>query len=127
MLFFSEGFTFRNFLADVFTVFMLVILFWLLITVFSDLFRRRDISGWVKTIWVIALILFPYLGVFAYLITQARGMAERSSQQAQQAREELRRVVGFSVADEIEKLDRLKKSASITEQEFTRLRAKLVQ
>jgi hypothetical protein len=127
MLFFSEGFTFRNFLADVFTVFMLVLLFWLLITVFSDLFRRRNISGWVKAIWVIALIVFPYLGIFAYLITQARGMAERSSQQAQQAREELRRVVGFSVADEIEKLDRLKKSASITDQEFTRLRAELVQ
>jgi Phospholipase_D-nuclease N-terminal len=127
MLFFAEGFTFRNFLADVFTVFMLVLLFWLLITVFSDLFRRSDISGWVKAIWVIGLIVFPYLGVFAYLITQARGMAERSSQQAQQAREELRRVVGFSVADEIEKLDRLKKSASISDQEFTRLRAKLVQ
>ena len=127
MLFFAEGFTFRNFLADVFTVFMLVLLFWLLITVFSDLFRRGDISGWVKAIWVIGLIVFPYLGVLAYLITQARGMAERSSQQAQQAREELRRVVGFSVADEIEKLDRLKKSASITDQEFTRLRAKLVQ
>jgi hypothetical protein len=127
MLFFAEGFTFRNFLADVFTVFMLVLLLWLLITVFGDLFRRRDISGWVKAIWVIALIVFPYLGIFAYLITQARGMAERSSQQAQQAREDLRRVVGFSVADEIEKLDRLKKSASITDQEFTRLRAKLVQ
>jgi hypothetical protein len=53
-------------------------------------------------------------------------MAERSSQQARQAREELRRVVGFSAADEIEKLDRLKKSGSITDQEFARLRAKLV-
>ena len=50
----------------------------------------------------------------------------RSSQQAAQAREELRRVVGFSAADEIEKLDRLKKSGSITDQEFARLRAKLV-
>jgi hypothetical protein len=76
---------------------------------------------------VIALIAFPYLGIFAYLITQTRGMAERSSQQAQQAREELRRVVGFSIADEIERLDKLKKSGSITDQEFTRLRAKLVQ
>jgi len=75
---------------------------------------------------VIALIVFPYLGIFAYLITQSRGMTERSSQQAQQAREELRRVAGFSVADEIEKLDRLKKSGTITDQEFTRLRAKLV-
>ena len=126
MLFFAEGFTFRNFLADVFAVFTFVVLFWLLIVVFSDLFRRHDLSGWVKAIWVIGLIVFPYLGVLAYLITQGRSMAERSSQQAQQTREELRRVVGFSVADEIEKLDRLKKSGSITDQEFTRLRAKLV-
>ena len=54
-------------------------------------------------------------------------MAERSAQQAQQAREQLRQMVGYSVADEIEKLDRLKKSGLITDQEFTRLRAKLVQ
>jgi hypothetical protein len=127
MLFFEEGFTFRNFVTDLFAVFVFVLWFWLLIIVISDLFRRHDISGWVKAIWVIALIVFPYLGVFAYLITQSRGMAERSGQQAQQARDELRRVVGFSVADEIEKLDRLKKSGAITDQEFARLRAKLVQ
>jgi hypothetical protein len=126
MLYLAEGFTFRNFLADVFAVFTFVVLLWLLIVVFSDLFRRHDVSGWVKAIWVIGLIIFPYLGVLAYLITQGRGMAERSSQQAQQTREELRRAVGFSVADEIEKLDRLKKSGSITDQEFARLRAKLV-
>ena len=81
----------------------------------------------MKAIWVIALIVFPYLGIFAYMITQSRGMAERSSQQVQQARDELRHVVGFSVADEIEKLGRLKKSGSITDQQFARLRAKLVQ
>jgi len=127
MLFFSEGFTFRNFLADAFAIFMFVLWFWLLITVFSDLFRRHDISGWIKALWIIALIVFPYIGIFVYLITQGRAMSERSSQQAQQAREELRRVVGFSAADEIEKLDRLRKTGSITDQEFTRLRAKLVQ
>ena len=126
MFFFSEGFTFRNFLADAFAIFMFVVWLWLLIIVVGDLFRRHDVSGWVKAIWVIALIVFPYLGIFAYIITQSRGMAERSGQQAQQAREELRRVVGFSVADEIEKLDRLKKSGSITDQEFARLRTKLV-
>ena len=126
MLFLSEGFTFRNFLADVLAIFVFVVWFWLLITVFSDLFRRHDISGWGKAIWIIALIVFPYLGIFAYMITQATGMAERSSQQAQQTREELRKVVGFSVADEIDKLDRLKKSGSITDLEFARLRAKLV-
>jgi hypothetical protein len=126
MFFFAEGFTFRNFLADVFAVFMFVLWFWLLIVVISDLFRRHDVSGWVKAIWVIALIVFPYLGIFAYIITQSRGMTERSAQQVQQARDEIRRVAGYSVADEIEKLDRLKKSGSITDQEFTRLRAKLV-
>ena len=126
MFFFSEGFTFRNFLADAFAIFMFILWFWMLIIVISDLFRRHDISGWGKAIWVIALIVFPFLAIFAYMITQSRGMAERSGQQAQQARDELRRVVGFSVADEIEKLDRLKKSGSITDQEFARLRAKLV-
>jgi hypothetical protein len=126
MFFVSEGFTFRNFLADAFAVFIFVLWFWLLIITIGDLFRRHDISGWGKAIWVIALIVFPYLAIFAYMITQSRGMAERNSQQAQQTREELRRVVGFSVADEIEKLDRLKKSGSITDEEFARLRAKLV-
>jgi len=126
MFFFSEGFTFRNFLADAFAVFMFVLWFWLLIIVIGDLFRRHDISGWGKAIWVIALIVFPYLAIFAYLITQSRGMAERTSQQAQRARDELRSVVGFSVADEIEKLDRLKKSGSITDQEFARLRTRLI-
>ena len=126
MFFFSEGFTFRNFLADAFAIFMFILWFWMLIIVISDLFRRHDISGWGKTAWVIALIVFPYIAIFAYLITQSRWMAERNSQQAQQAREELRRTVGFSVADEIDKLDRLKKSGSITDQEFARLRTKLV-
>jgi hypothetical protein len=124
---FEGGFSFSNFLVDVFAVFVFVVWFWLLISVFMDLFRRHDMSGWAKAIWVIALIVFPYLGVFAYLITQSRGMAERNNQQVQRARDELRQVVGFSAADEIEKLDRLKASGSITNEEFARLRAKLVQ
>jgi hypothetical protein len=69
----------------------------------------------------------PYIGVLAYLIFQGRGMAERNLQQAQAAREELQRAVGLSAADEIEKLDRLKKAGSISDAEFGRLRAKLVQ
>jgi hypothetical protein len=124
---FEGGFSFSNFLVDVFAVFVFVVWFWLLISVFMDLFRRHDISGWAKAIWVIALIVFPYLGVFAYLVTQSRGMAERNNQQVQRARDELRQVVGFSAADEIAKLDRLKQSGSITNEEFARLRAKLVQ
>ena len=127
MLFFQEGFTYRNFLMDVLAIFVFVVWFWLLITIAADLFRRHDISGWVKAIWVIAWIVVPYLGVLVYLIFQGRGMAERNVQQAQQARDELRRVVGFSVADEIEKLDRMKMAGSISDVEFSRLRARLVQ
>ena len=126
MLFVDEGFTFRNFLVDAFTIFVFVVTIWLLITVFMDLFRRHDISGWGKALWVIGLVLTSYIGIFAYLITQGRGMAERNAEQAQQARDELRKVVGYSVADEITKLDALKKSGSISDDEFKRLRAKLV-
>jgi hypothetical protein len=127
MLFLQEGFTFRNFLVDALTIFVFIVWFWLLITVATDLFRRHDISGWAKAIWVIALIVAPYIGVLAYLILQGRGMTERGAQRASEAGEELRRVVGFSAADEIEKLDRLKKAGSISAAEFARLRAKLVQ
>jgi predicted membrane channel-forming protein YqfA (hemolysin III family) len=124
---FAGGFTFPNFLTDVFSIFIFVLWFWLLITVFGDLFRRRDVSGLAKVLWVIVLIVFPYIGVFVYLISQGRGMAERRNQQAQQAREELRQVVGFSVADELEKLERLKNSSTISIEEYTQLRARAVQ
>ena len=69
MFFFQEGFTYRNFLMDVLAIFIFVVWFWLLITVFADLFRRHDISGWIKAIWVIAVIVFPYicyLGLFDF-------------------------------------------------------------
>ena len=124
---FAGGFTFSNFLTDVLSIFIFVLWFWLLITVLSDLFRRHDISGWAKAIWVIALIIFPYLGIFIYLITQHRGMAERQSQRVQEAREDMRHFVGYSVADEIEKLERLKTSGTISNEEYTRLRARAVQ
>jgi Phospholipase_D-nuclease N-terminal len=124
---FEGGFSFTNFLMDVLAVFVFVVWFWLLITVYADLFRRRDISGWGKALWVIVVLVAPYIGVFAYLISQGGGMAERNAQQVQQTRDELRRAVGFSPADEIAKLDQLKKSGSITGEEYGRLRAKLVQ
>jgi len=124
---FNGGFSFANFLMDVLTVFVFVVWFWLLITIVSDLFRRQDISGWAKALWIIFVILAPYIGVFVYMISQGRGMAERNAARAKQARDQIRNVIGFSVADEIEKLDRLKKSGSITDDEFARVRAKLVQ
>jgi predicted membrane channel-forming protein YqfA (hemolysin III family) len=123
---FQGGFTFTNFLTDAFSIFMFILWFWLLITVSSDLFRRHDVSGLAKVLWVIAFILFSFVGVFVYLLTQGRGMAERNQARANQERDELRQIVGFSAADEIAKLDRLKSSGSISDQEYVSLRAKLV-
>ena len=107
-------------------MFVFVVWFWLPITMVSDLFRGDDISGWGKALWIV-VILAPYLGVFVYMIAQGRRMAEGNAARARQARDEIRSVIGFSLADEIEKLDRLKKSGFITDDEFARVRARLVQ
>jgi hypothetical protein len=124
---FQGGFTFPNFLADAFSVFLFVLWFWLLMMIARDLFRRDDISGFGKVLWVILLIVLPFIGIFGYILTQGRGMSERDEVQVRQAKENLRQIVGFSVADELEKLGRLKAAGSISEQEYTSLRRKLVQ
>ncbi len=124
---FQGGFSFANFVGDVFAVFVFVLWFWLLVTVASDLFRRSDVSGLTKVIWVIVLVVLPYVGIFAYLLTQGRGMAERNDARARHAREELRQVVGFSIAEELEKLERLNKAGTISDQEYAHLRTKVMQ
>jgi hypothetical protein len=126
MLVLAEEFTFGDFLVGVLYIFAFVILFWLIITVFADLFRRHDISGWIKTLWAIFVILMPYLGVFVYLITQGHGMGERSQKEAVRARDEMRSYLGVGVADEIDKLERLKSDGKISDDEYQRLRARLV-
>src|SRR5271157_3317439 len=126
IMLFEGGFTFRNFVADAFAIFMFILWFWLFVSVATDLFRRHDVSGWAKVLWVIALVLFSYIGIFAYLLTQGLGMAERNQARVREAHDDLRQVVGFSVADEIEKLNRLKSAGSISEQEYARLRTRLI-
>ena len=120
------GITFGTFLMDALFIFFFVVWFWILIRVLSDLFRRRDVSGVAKVLWVIFLVVLPYIGIFAYLVTQGWDMSERDTEQVEAAREQLRSVVGFSAADEIEKLDKLKSSGSISEEEYKKLRAKLI-
>ena len=107
-------------------IFLFVIWFWLLITIFADIFRRHDIHGFAKTLWVIFGIVLPLLGIFIYLITQSHGMAERNMQQAKAEQEQLRQIVGTSSADELMKLDQLKASGSITDDEYQKMRAKVI-
>jgi len=120
------GVTFGAFLLDMLFIFFFVVWFWILIRVLMDLFRRQDISGITKLVWVIFVIVLPYIGIFAYLVTQGWGMEDRDIQQAKQTREALREAVGFSIADEITKLEALKAEGKITDAEFQKLRAKLV-
>ena len=81
-LLFQGGFTFTNFLADAFAIFMFVLWFWLLIIVAGDLFRRYDISGWAKVLWVILLIVLPYRDFRLSLDTEpGHGRAERRASQ----------------------------------------------
>ena len=118
--------TFGDFILGVLYVFALVILLWLVIMVFVDVFRRHDINGWVKALWVIFVVLAPWIGVLVYLITQHAGMAQRSTREAARERDELRQAVGFSVADELDKLDRMKSEGRISDDEYQRLRGQLI-
>ena len=120
------GLTFGTFLLDALFIFFFVVWFWILIRVLMDLFRRQDISGGTKVIWVIFMVVLPYLGIFAYLLTQGWGIEERDVNQARQNREALREAVGFSVADELVKLGQLRDAGTISEDEYRKLRAKLV-
>lgn len=120
------GVTFGTFLLDALFIFFFVVWFWILIRVLMDVFRRKDISGVAKVLWVIFLVVLPYVGIFAYLLTQGWGMTDRDIAQAEDAREQLRNVVGFSVADELTKLEQLKAAGTINDAEFQKLRARLV-
>ncbi len=123
----GSSFSFGDFLLGVLYIFALVILIWFIIVVFSDLIRRHDISGWIKALWVIFIIVLPYLGIFVYLITQSHGMAKRHQQQTDQERDALRQYIGFSPADELTKLDQLKSDGKVSDDEYQKLRAKIVQ
>lgn len=100
---------------------------WIAITVFIDVFRRNDISGWGKAGWVVFVIVLPFLGVLVYLIVQHDGMRERSVQQAQAQKQEfdqyVRETAGGS-ANEIAQAKELLDSGAITQEEFDKLKAK---
>ena len=124
------NYTFASFLWDFILIMAFVIWFWLLITVFSDLFRRHDIGGGAKTLWVIFVIILPYLGVFIYLISQHQGMADRNMKMAQAQKEQMDDYVrsvagsGGGAAAEIERAKGLLDSGAITQAEFDSIKAK---
>ena len=103
-----------------------VIWIWVVITVLIDVFRRDDISGWVKALWVVFVVILPWLGVLIYLIVEHKGMQERSVQQAQQQQQQfdsyVRDAAGGS-ATQIAKAKELLDSGAITQEEYDKLKA----
>ncbi len=108
--------------------FLWVLWFWLLFTVFADVFRRHDISGWGKAGWLIFTILLPFLGVFVYLISQGQGMTQRNVERAQAQQTQfdsyVRETAGGGAAAEIDRAKQLLDSGAITEPEFQALKQK---
>jgi hypothetical protein len=125
----AADYPFLDVLWTMLIFFAWVIWFWLLITVFADIFRRHDIGGGMKALWIIFVIVLPYLGVFIYLIAQHEGMAERNVRQAQASQQQFDEYVksvaasGGSAA-EIEKAKQLLDSGAITQAEFDAIKAK---
>jgi hypothetical protein len=113
-------------------IFIFVIWIWLLIIVFSDIFRSRDMGGGAKALWVILVVIFPYIGVLIYLIARGGKMHERAEAQARQAQTEFDAYVkqtaatGGSAADQLSKLADLKSKGVITEAEFEAEKAKVL-
>ena len=113
-----------------FTLFFIWI--WLLITVFADIFRSHDLGGFAKTLWVLFVIVVPYLGVFVYLIARGHKMSEHALEQAQAndaaARAYIQQAAGTSAspADELARLADLKAQGVIDDAEFQRLKAKAI-
>jgi hypothetical protein len=113
--------------------FLFIIWIWLLIMVFMDVFRSHDMGGWAKALWVIFIIVLPFLGVFVYLIARGGKMHERAAQQAAQQQKAFDQYVkqaagtpGASTADQLSKLADLKSQGVLTDAEFDAQKAKIL-
>jgi len=112
-------------------LFLFIVWFWILIAIFSDIFRSRDMGGWAKALWVIFVIVLPFLGILIYLIARGGKMQERSLEQAQRQQDafdaQVRQAAGASGnVDDLAKLADLKEKGMLTDAEFQAQKAKLL-
>jgi hypothetical protein len=126
---FAADYPFLDVLWTMIIFFVWILWFWLLFTVFVDIFRRHDLSGWGKAGWLIFCIVLPFLGVFVYLISQHEGMANRNldTAKAQQAQfdQAVREAAGSGGATaEIAKAKELLDSGAISQSEYDALKQK---
>jgi len=112
-------------------IFLWVLWIWVLVYVFIDIFRSRDLSGWAKALWFVFVLILPLIGVLVYLIARGDKMHERAVRQAQQQDEAARRYIqqaagAPNTADQLAKLADLRDRGVITADEFEREKAKLL-
>jgi Mn2+/Fe2+ NRAMP family transporter len=118
----AADYPFLDVLWTMIIFFAWVIWIWILISILGDLFRRHDVSGWLKAAWVIFLILLPFLGVLIYLIVNGKGMAERNVKQAQQQVQAAAALAGPSA--QIASAKDLLDQGAISQEEFEALKRK---
>ena len=125
---FAADYPFLDVFWTMLIFFFWVIWIWILVTVLIDLFRRHDISGWGKAAWALFVIVLPYLGVFIYLITQGKSMAERRAEEirASQASfdDHVRSVAATDPSAQIANAKELLDSGAIDQAEFDQLKRK---
>jgi ABC-type multidrug transport system fused ATPase/permease subunit len=124
-------FTLGDALLTVIEIFVFVTYFWILITIFSDLFRDHQLSGWAKAGWLLFVFVVPLLGMLIYLITRGEGMRERAVKEQADMRRHMDEYIrdtagGSSSVDELHKLSELKDKGAISDAEFERAKAKLL-
>ena len=129
----SSSYPLLNLFWTMLEFFLWVIWIWILIMVFIDIFRSRDLSGWAKALWFLFVLFIPLIGVLVYLIARGGSMHERAARQAQQQDAEFRSYVQqaaasspASAADQLTKLADLRDRGVISAEEFEREKAKIV-
>ena len=115
--------TFGEILWSMLIFFFWFMAIWIFITVFADIFRRNDLTGWAKAGWIALIFIVPFLGALIYLIARPK-MTEQDKQMIDQAQEAQRRIEGYSSADEIAKLAKLRDEGKITPEEYEDLKKK---
>lgn len=104
-------------------VFFFTMAIWVFISIFADIFRRDDLSGIMKAVWIFALFIIPFLGALLYIIFRPK-MTEQDRQMIEEYTEKQRRMAGYSATDEIAKAQALKDSGAITVEEFEAIKRK---
>ncbi len=117
--------TFGDILWTMIAFFFWFMLIWMFIAVFADIFRRNDLSGGWKAIWILAIFILPLLGILIYLVSRPKVTAQ-DVQQMTQMEAGAKAASSVSTADELAKLQQLKASGAITEPEYEALKAKLM-